>query len=251
MKRRRLMKMMAMLPLLSLSGAGLARRAPAAAARARRVRPADRAWPRPEDWRGLERAVGGRLVQVRSPLVDCSSAPASTACAQLFAELENPYFIGDEPGLTQTLGWVDALTFAPSVYAVAAQSASDVAAAVDFARRRNLRLVIKGGGHSYQGSSNAAGSLLIWARHMSAITVHDAFVPAGCAAAEPKQAVSLGAGAIWMQAYDAVTTQRGRYVQGGGCTTVGGAGLIQSGGFGSFSKGFGGAASGPLGGGKG
>ena len=41
-------------------------------------------------------------------------------------------------------------------------------------------------------------------------------------------------------------TQAGRYVQGGGCTTVGVAGLIQSGGFGSFSKGFGNAASGLL-----
>ena len=43
-------------------------------------------------------------------------------------------------------------------------------------------------------------------------------------------------------AYDAVTTRAGRYVQGGGCTTVGVAGLVQSGGFGSFSKGFGTAA---------
>jgi FAD/FMN-containing dehydrogenase len=244
MQRRRLMRMIAMLPLLSLGGATtLARGALAAAAPTRRVRPADRAWPRPEDWRRLEQAVGGRLVQVHSPLVECSSAPASTDCAQLFAELENPYYIGDEPGLAQTLGWVDAWTFAPSAYAVAAEGASDVAAAVDFARRRNLRLVIKGGGHSYQGTSNAADSLLIWTRHMNAITVHDAFVPAGCAAAQPKQAVSVGAGAIWMQVYDAVTTQRGRYVQGGGCTTVGVAGLIQSGGFGSFSKCFGSAAS--------
>jgi FAD/FMN-containing dehydrogenase len=42
-----------------------------------------------------------------------------------------------------------------------------------------------------------------------------------------------------MQAYDAVTTQGGKYVQGGGCTTVGVAGLIQGGGFGSFSKHYG------------
>ena len=34
----------------------------------------------------------------------------------------------------------------------------------------------------------------------------------------------------------------GRYVQGGGCTTVGVAGLVQSGGFGSFSKRYGMAA---------
>ena len=58
----------------------------------------------------------------------------------------------------------------------------------------------------------------------------------------PQPAVTLGAGTIWMQAYDAVTTKAGKYVQGGGCTTVGVAGLIQSGGFGSFSKHFGLAA---------
>ncbi|MBV8968409.1 MAG: FAD-binding oxidoreductase, partial [Verrucomicrobia bacterium] len=39
-----------------------------------------------------------------------------------------------------------------------------------------------------------------------------------------------------------MTTKAGRYVQGGGCATVGVAGLIQSGGFGSFSKTYGLAA---------
>ena len=47
---------------------------------------------------------------------------------------------------------------------------------------------------------------------------------------------------MWGQVYDAVTTEGGRYVQGGGCLTVGVAGLIQSGGFGSFSKAYGLAA---------
>jgi len=59
---------------------------------------------------------------------------------------------------------------------------------------------------------------------------------------KPHPAVTLGAGTIWMQAYDAVTTTGGKYVQGGGCTTVGVAGLIQGGGFGSFSKHYGLAA---------
>jgi FAD/FMN-containing dehydrogenase len=39
-----------------------------------------------------------------------------------------------------------------------------------------------------------------------------------------------------------VTTQAGGYVQGGGCMSVGVAGLVQSGGFGSFSKAYGTAA---------
>jgi FAD/FMN-containing dehydrogenase len=51
---------------------------------------------------------------------------------------------------------------------------------------------------------------------------------------------------MWIDLYDAVTTQAGRYVQGGGCTTVGVAGLVQSGGFGSISKAFGTAAAGLL-----
>src|SRR5262245_9873650 len=45
-----------------------------------------------------------------------------------------------------------------------------------------------------------------------------------------------------MHTYNAVTTKGGRYVQGGGCGTVGVAGLDQGGGFGSFSKGYGMAA---------
>ena len=54
----------------------------------------------------------------------------------------------------------------------------------------------------------------------------------------------MGGGTIGIQAYAAVTTKGGKYVQGGGCMTVGLAGLIQGGGFGSFSKHYGtGAAS--------
>src|SRR5207244_2085290 len=53
-------------------------------------------------------------------------------------------------------------------------------------------------------------------------------------------------GATWGTVYDRVTTRGGRYVQGGGCLSVGVAGLIQSGGFGSFSKNYGLAAAGLL-----
>ena len=208
-----------------------------------RVRPGDPAWPSEASWNRLSRDVGGRLVKVQSPLAACMDAPSSTACAQVFKDLKNPYYLGDEIGLTQSLGWVDAWTSSPSVYAVAAGTTEDIVAAVNFAREHNLRVVVKGGGHSYQGTSNAPDSLLIWTRKMNAVTVHDAFIGAGCAGRhEPQQAVTVEAGAIWGQVYDAVTTKAGRYVQGGGCLTVGVAGLIQSGGFGSFSKAYGMAA---------
>lgn len=212
-----------------------------------RMRPGDAAWPSGANWARLNRAVGGQLVKVRSPLAACIAAPSSAACERILASLKNPYYLGDEAGLTQSLGWVGAWTSRPSVYAVAARNAADVAAAVNFAREHDLRLVVKGGGHSYQGTSNAPDSLLIWTRPMRAIALHDAFVPAGCAGREaPLPAVSVEAGALWGQVYNAVSTQGGRYVQGGGCMTVGVAGLVQSGGFGSFSKAYGMAAAGLL-----
>ncbi len=168
---------------------------------------------------------------------------ASDACQETKSHLGNPYFIGDQPAGTQVSGWFAAWTPKPSAYAVVAQNSRDVAAAVDFARNHHLRLVVKGGGHSYQGTSNAPDSLLIWTRAMQQCDVHDAFIPQGCEGmVAPMKAVSVAAGMMWMDVYDRVTTQAGRYVQGGGCATVGVAGLVQSGGFGSFSKRFGTAA---------
>src|SRR5204863_3975926 len=114
-----------------------------------RVRPGDAGWPSDTAWEGLGRAVGGRLRRVRSPLDACAAAPSSAACAGLFRTLENPYAIGDDVALTQTLAWIGAWTSRPSTYAVAAESTDDVVAAIGFARAHGLRLVVKGGGHSY------------------------------------------------------------------------------------------------------
>ncbi len=207
----------------------------------RRWRPGDASWPGDAEWQALKAQIGGRLVKIEPTLAACSRDSHGTACSEVFRELKNPYFIGDDVSLTQTSGWVDAWTSVPSVYAVAAQTAGDVVAAVNFARNHRLRLVVKGGGHSYLGTSSAADSLLVWTRPMRDITLHDRFVATGCA--DPAMpTVSIGAGALWMEAYEAVTTRGGRYVQGGGCATVGVAGLVQGGGFGSYSKAYGMAA---------
>jgi FAD/FMN-containing dehydrogenase len=107
--------------------------------------------------------------------------------------IEKSVFHGDQTGATQSSGWVDAWNSAPSVYAVAAIDTADVLAAVNFARENNLRLVVKGRGHSYQGTSNAPDSLLIWMRRMNRIVLHEAFVGQGCAAEQAAQpAVTIG-----------------------------------------------------------
>ncbi|WP_256774225.1 MULTISPECIES: FAD-binding oxidoreductase [unclassified Stenotrophomonas] len=234
MKRRDCLKASLALPLLPL-----VLKAAAAPANAwARARPGGVGWPAATDWEQLSRAVGGRLSVPQSPFLG-----DATTRAEGMAQIQNPFYIGDQPGLTQTSGYFGAWRSVPSAQMVAARDSADVAAAVNFARRHRLRLVVKGGGHSYHGTSCAPDSLLVWTRAMKQVQLHDAFVPQGARpGTAPQPAVSVGAGAMWIDAYDAVTTQGGRYVQGGGCTSVGVTGLVTGGGFGSFSKAFGTAA---------
>ena len=127
----------------------------------KRVRPGDALWPSLEKWHQLKAAVNGNLIKIESPLNAYKISADNVACTEFFTSLKNPYFIGDNPALTQTSGYQGAWQSEPSIYAVVATCTADVVAAVNFARNHNLRLVVKGGGHSYQGTSNAPDSLLI------------------------------------------------------------------------------------------
>jgi len=191
----------------------------------------------------LARQFGDRLLQVRSPWHACMSDSASAGCVVALAGLRNPYWIEDQPGGYHTTGWLGAYEPEVSSYAVAVETSADIAAAVRFARDRGLRLAVKGTGHDYLGRSRAAGSLMIWTHAMREVTVHDDFVPAGSPAGEAGvPAITVGAGTRWLEAYQALLPH-GRYVQGGGCVSVGAAGgFIQGGGFGSLSRRYGTAA---------
>jgi FAD/FMN-containing dehydrogenase len=181
-----------------------------------------------------------RLVTVRSPLEACLHDSASPACTAALITLYNPFLIEEQPGAYHTTGWLGGYETRASPYAVAAATPADIAAAVNFARDRGIRLAVRGTGHDYLGRSSAPGSLLVWTHAMRDITVHDAFQPAGGGAAVP--AVTVGAGTRWLEVYQALAGH-GRYVQGGGCTSVGAAGgFTQGGGFGHFSKRYGTAA---------
>ena len=157
MTRKSFLKRLAALPFLS----AIWRYLPARALNAspslpvRRLRASDAAWPDAASWEKLHQMVRGRLLKVESPLAACRGGTDSEARERVIKDLRNPFYVGDQPAATQSTGWVDAWISAPSVYAVAAETTDDVVAAVNFARVNNLRLVVKGGGHSYQGTSNA------------------------------------------------------------------------------------------------
>ena len=208
-----------------------------------RCTPDNPCWPTQAEWQGLRARLHGKLEQPQSPLAPCRTDATGEDCAAAIKNSKNPFYLQDQPGGTQSGGWLGAWDAASSAYAVAAEDAADIAAAVNFAREHRLRLVVKGTGHDYLGRSNAPDSLLVWTHKMRRISVDDAFVPRGCGQTAASPAVTLEAGTRWLEAYQEVTVKHGRYVQGGGCTSVGAAGgFIQGGGFGSWSKKYGIAA---------
>jgi FAD/FMN-containing dehydrogenase len=201
-------------------------------------------WPKLNDWKSLNKEVQGRLIQLKSPLYEHCGNTSDSACVSLINKLQNPFVIQEYPWATQSTGWLNAWSAAVSPYAIATQNTNDIVAAIKFAKKHHLKLVTKGTGHDYLGRSTAPHSLLIWTHHMRDVTVQDAFVPKGAPAETMGvHAVTVQAGARWIEVYEEVTTKHGRYVQGGGCTTVGAiGGFLQGGGFGSFSKKYGIAA---------
>jgi FAD/FMN-containing dehydrogenase len=192
--------------------------------------------------------LSGNLLQPIVELDACRNNINSKDCSKVLKTIHNPFHLENISGSTQSQGWMDKWSSSPSIYTVAAVNANDVAAAINFAREHNLRVVIKGTGHDYLGRSNAPDSLLIWTHNMRTVTYEDKFKPEGCEdKVKAVPAITVGAGTRWLETYDMATNQHNRYVQGGGCTTVGAAGgFTQGGGFGSFSKKYGTGAAGIL-----
>ncbi|KAF9236141.1 hypothetical protein BU15DRAFT_77241 [Melanogaster broomeanus] len=100
------------------------------------------------------------------------------------------------------------------VIGVDVRSVADIQAAIGFAVKHNLKLVVKNTGHDYLGRSSARGSFVVWTHNMKNISYNPAFVPQGGPANDTYDAVTLGAGVQWHEAYDAVN-QYGRMMVGG------------------------------------
>ena len=116
------------------------------------------------------------------------------------------------------------------VYAVLAESAEEIQTAVRFAKRRNLRLVVKNTGHDSMGRSSGPASPQINTNRLKGIEVVDDFIPQDGRGVSLGQAVTLGAGTLALE-ISQVAADEGFNVLLGLCTTVGVAGgFIQGGG---------------------
>ena len=117
-----------------------------------------------------------------------------------------------------------------------ARNAQDISAAVKFAAKHSIPVVIKNTGHDYLGRSSRRNALLIWTRFMREISFENqkgGWQPAGCRGNKYKEnelLVKAGAGVMVFEVAKEVS-KKGRTVVVGACNTVGVAGgFIQGGG---------------------
>jgi len=139
--------------------------------------------------------------QVAGPVIDVSSADYDET-RQLYNAMHDP-----RPALI-----------------VQVMNASDVIAAVNYARENGLELAVRAGGHNVAGLASVDGGLVIDMRGIDGVQV-DA----------KSQTVRVGGGAHWGQV-DAATNAIGMATPSGVISTTGVAGLTLGGGFGYLSR---------------
>ncbi|KAI6020452.1 hypothetical protein BKA83DRAFT_4302284 [Pisolithus microcarpus] len=127
------------------------------------------------------------------------------------------------------------------VIGVDARTPQDIQAAISFALQHDLKLVVKNTGHDFLGRSTARGAFVIWTHNMKNITFDAQFTPQGAPANETYQAIIVGAGVQWYEAYD-TANQNGRMMVGGasyGGSLGAGGGWLQGGGHSALSPTYG------------
>lgn len=213
--------------------------------------PGDSCWPTAKTWDSFNKTIGGRLIETVPIASVCHGTSYNAAQCSILRDNWNfpqthlpssssvmaPLFSNDScnpfttPESPCTLGnYVR--------YAVRAKEASDVRKALQFAKKNNIRFVIRNTGHDYNGKSTGAGALSVWTRDLNTIELVKSYRSLGYNG----RALKLGAGVEVQAAYAFAAEQNG-IVVGGNCPTVGIAGgLSQGGGHGPLATKFGLAA---------
>ncbi|OCL06355.1 FAD-binding domain-containing protein [Glonium stellatum] len=169
--------------------------------------PASPGWPSIADWNALNSSLSGRLLRPLPPGAVCHLSEPDfnvTVCATVAEEWLTNSFHVNNPISSEWNNWNNDSCLPVStdpcsgegypVYVINATSAEHVKLGVDFARKNNVRLNVKGTGHDYLGRSTAPNSLSIWTHNLHGITTHSSFEPQGCGYSIPTTAVTAAAG---------------------------------------------------------
>jgi hypothetical protein len=119
-------------------------------------------------------------------------------------------------------------------YAVNVTAVEDIQKTVEWARQRNLRLIVRNTGHDYIGKSTGAGGLGIWTTHLKSFEIKDYASPYHIG-----KVITFGAGIETEQA-NRIAHASKLTIVGGNCPTVGlVGGYSQGGGYGYLTSKYG------------
>ncbi|KAL3478900.1 hypothetical protein BJX99DRAFT_256105 [Aspergillus californicus] len=222
-------------------------------------------WPSPDYWNALNTSVAGQLIHNIPTAAPCYHGVHydESKCALIYAQWSNPTFQGlapvgysfpiDNPcppldlSLSLSLSQNQSsctLGMAP-VYTINATEPEHIAVGIAFARRFNVRLVVRNTGHDMLARSTGYGALQIWIKYMrKGIIYHDSYkCSSTCAQAKwTGPAFTIAGGYVWGDVYPEVA-KRNLTVVGGADPTVGCiGGYIQGGGHSPASRDYGLAA---------
>ncbi|KAE9396602.1 FAD binding domain protein [Gymnopus androsaceus JB14] len=204
-----------------------------------RTFPGDEAWPKEDVWNAFNVSVDGRLIKtipVGSPCHDphyndeaCKYVKKNWHQTEM--HIAHPSSIMDAVFLNKSC---DPFTPRESPcyigsyvqYAVNVSEPNHIVKTIDFARKHNMRFVVKNTGHDYMGRSTGAGAISVWMHHLKETEWFDSYSSPGYKG--PALKVQAG---VQGAEVNAEATKHGHLIVAGECPSVGFAGgYIQGGG---------------------
>ncbi|MFI1174658.1 FAD-binding oxidoreductase [Streptomyces melanogenes] len=152
---------------------------------------------------------------------------AGTALAELREDLSGDVFVPGDPGYDDARTVFNAMIDRRPAVIAQCESDADVVTAVRFGRDLDLKIAVRGGGHSVSGQALNDNGLVVDLRRMHEVTVHPA-----------AHAVRVQGGAI-MSHLDRATQPHGLATTGGRVSTTGVGGFVLGGGSGWLDRSFG------------
>ncbi|RPB19372.1 FAD-binding domain-containing protein [Terfezia boudieri ATCC MYA-4762] len=220
-------------------------------------------WPSDSDWQKFNSTVGGMLIAdirpISSACYEGTPEYNKARCDEVTKEFGDSFWRANQPGAVQHTNWetyppLKESCYLPSSlsnktgdgeqckqgsvprYAVRARNANDISAAVKFAAKHSIPVVIKNTGHDFLGRASRRNALLIWTHFMRDISFENQYggwEPAGCKGDKYKEnelLVRAEAGVMVFELTKEVS-KKGRTVVAGAASTVGVVGgFIQGGG---------------------
>ena len=226
--------------------------------------PYDPCWPSPANWSNLNVTISGALIQTTPPASVCYPSQPNyneEACTIVRSRWFDSTFHGADPVSIDYPVWTnnscnpiypngtsvsgdagagargcDADTY--PAYVVNATKAKQIATALQWAAENNIRVIVKGTGHSYTGRSTAPHSLSIWTHNLRGISYESSFQPTSCSVSESTEAVRVAAGHTNGE-IQAFLAPYGKVIVSGTNPSVGIIGWVTGGGHGWLSSTYG------------